>query len=463
MSDEETQEPDAPGAVFKPLKRTTTRTESVEVGGEAQSPERTFEPLKISSTRTESVSPMDATPLVVVDDEDDVDEDDARTIPELLGELRSLTSRNMILRTERTSIAGRKYALEVVIETLREKLEAVAELCDRLDAPGELGEALKEIKEIVGDARRIADSKAVLEADLEVERAKHLQERQDFEQKTFELNQEMTGVRSERDTLRGQVARLERERISLQQQIDDEKRSVGEVETQAVEQLESYMEQIQQLEAQLAEGEEKLADAIAAQESLQTARDEAVDALEEAVQHSESVTGRVDDLESQLAELQERTNRAEEERDETEQRLADREAEHQAATGRFSKVLIELEGTQTDLDAANARAETQEARASAAEDRRAHAEVERDALKLRLDELEAKVGRQKTTLGEQRKALIEMKPILEDWTKLEKENNRLSRLVGEARQRGRVNIQELMARAALLKRLEKLTTMDLED
>ena len=77
--------------------------------------------------------------------------------------------------------------------------------------------------------------------------------------------------------------------------------------------------------------------------------------------------------------------------------------------------------------------------------------------------LEGKVGRQRTTLQEQLKALVEMKPILEQLAKLENENNRLSRLVGEARQRGRVNIQEIMARAALLKKLEKLTSQALED
>ena len=60
------------------------------------------------------------------------------------------------------------------------------------------------------------------------------------------------------------------------------------------------------------------------------------------------------------------------------------------------------------------------------------------------------------------KAKDEAKPMLEDWTRLDKENQRLSRLVGEARERGRVNIQELMARAALLKRLDKLTA-PLED
>ena len=54
-------------------------------------------------------------------------------------------------------------------------------------------------------------------------------------------------------------------------------------------------------------------------------------------------------------------------------------------------------------------------------------------------------------------ALVEVKPIVEDWGRLDKENQRLSRLVGEARARGRVNVQELIARAALLKRLEKLT------
>jgi len=39
---------------------------------------------------------------------------------------------------------------------------------------------------------------------------------------------------------------------------------------------------------------------------------------------------------------------------------------------------------------------------------------------------------------------------------LDKDNQRLARLLGDARARARVNVEELMARAELLKRLERL-------
>jgi chromosome segregation ATPase len=430
MTEDDLYETDqAPDTVFEGLKPSTTRTESVDMGLAAEKPSVDFQPLNSSSTSYEDAGPANATPLVVLEDDDGPSEptdSETRTIPELLGEVRSLVSRNQILRTERTSMAGRKYALEKVIETLREKLVAVADLCERLDAPGELGEALREIREMVGDARRIADDQSVLEADLESERAKHLDDRQRADQKISELNEKIAGIRSERNTLRSQVTRVERERLALQAQLDEERKSVSEVEGQAVEQLESYMEQMQELEERVGTLDGQLT-------ATRAARDEALAGLEEAVAHSETIATANAELEIELRDAKQDTSKLDE-------------------------AQVTLETTQADLDTAKSRLNAAVAKGKAAEARLRDAESERDAARAKLGALEDEVAKRKATMKEQRKALLEMKPILEDWGKLEKENSRLSRLVGEARERGRVNINELMARAALLKRLEKLTS-----
>lgn len=453
MSDE-LQSPAGDGPVFKPLD--SARTEQVRVGGigESAAPEKTFEGLKAASISTHSAGPDDATPLVVVDDEEqgDADGDYGKTTGELVGELRSLRSRNQILRTERTSIAGRKYALEVVIETLREKLEAVGELCEALDAPGELGEALREIKLVLGDARRIADSKAVLEADLEAERARHLEERQAWEQKAFETGQQLAGVTSERDALKARVARVERERHELQQALEEERKNQEGAERQALEQLEATAAQLAELEERLAAAEERAGEAEAERERLQASHEETVEALEEAVQRAEEATTRAEAAEGLLGELDALRLRAQE----AEGKLS----ELDALRARAEEAEGQLAEIQGELDAARARADAATARAETAESRRAELEAKQGELEARLAKLEARAGKQKATIDEQRKALLEMKPILEDWTQLEKECNRLARLVGEARSRGRVNVQELMARAALLKRLERLTAED---
>ena len=64
-----------------------------------------------------------------------------------------------------------------------------------------------------------------------------------------------------------------------------------------------------------------------------------------------------------------------------------------------------------------------------------------------------KLEKQEATLAELREALKEIKPVLDE---LDSENRRLARLVGEARDRGRVNVDELLAREKLLRKLERL-------
>jgi uncharacterized coiled-coil protein SlyX len=145
--------------------------------------------------------------------------------------------------------------------------------------------------------------------------------------------------------------------------------------------------------------------------------------------------------------------------DDASAQVAVAEDANRSATGKFDQAQLLLEGAQAEAEAAKARAEANAARLEAADERKALAQAEAEEYKGRLDALESKLASQTAVLEEQRKALVEMKPFLEGWQKLEDENNRLARLVGEARSRGRVNIQEIMARAALLKRLEKLTAL----
>ncbi len=400
----------APPREILPLGRKTTRAEEVDL--DLPRPEgatREIRGLEAASTRTEAADPEDATPLVVVDEEAEP-ASDAAEAPlaggALLGELKSLRSRNQILRTERTAIAGRKYALEVVIESLREKLEAVARLCDEIDAPGEVGAALAQIREALGDARRLADSKAVLAADLEEERAKHLEERQAAEQRRYELEETVAGLRAERDALREQVGQLERERRDhlelvevLQGRLDERDQAVAAVEQQAD-------VRTQELEAEL----EGLRASVAALE-LQSGQLQAARAEGEAAERA-------------LAEARDAATALEAERDELRERLAASEQERDQVAAALETARSEAAG----LEAASA--------AKAGE-----AQSELEALRAKA--------------AEQKAALVELKPMLEH---LDKEVQRLGRLVGEARARGRVDVKELMARAAMLRRLEKLTS-----
>ncbi|MCW8141901.1 MAG: hypothetical protein KIT58_23590, partial [Planctomycetota bacterium] len=88
------------------------------------------------------------------------------------------------------------------------------------------------------------------------------------------------------------------------------------------------------------------------------------------------------------------------------------------------------------------------------------AEGRRQLLVTKIEELEAEVGAvkkkvedQAKLLKEQRSVLTDAKPMLE---RLDKDNQRLTRLLGDARARGRVNVEELLQRAQLLKRLERI-------
>ena len=426
MSEDEGFEEPSAGKTFEPLKPATTRSEAVDMGA-TEPAGKTFEPLKATTTRTEAPD-GDSTPVVV---EDGVDEPDG-TLGQLKGEVRGLRSRNQILRAERTSIAGRKYALEVVVESLKEKLEALAALCDQINAPGELGEALAGIREMVGEARAIATGKAdALEADLQSERAEQLKKYQAMETKVSELSEQNAGLRAERDALREEAGDAGRQLVTLRAQVTE-------------------------LEAFKSRAMETIDDAVGEGQDQQSK----IDALEAEVAELRDAAGRVAEAESAVEALrrdnqdqrkvlsvaEERASDAEQRALALEERARTLEAEAQAAKADTSRV----DQLEHDLEQAVRQAE-------ATHDLASRVEVERDTALAAVEEAANKLEKQDATLTELREALQEIKPVLDE---LDSENRRLARLVGEARDRGRVDINELLAREKLLRKLERLAKGD---
>src|ERR1700722_7472172 len=106
-------------------------------------------------------TPRDAFPT-----ESAAQDDDAPLAADAAIEVRTLRAKNRILRAERTAIAGRKYVLETVVETLRQKLDELARAFATLEAGGDVSEAMKAVGSLVGDARRIAEDREALEDQL---------------------------------------------------------------------------------------------------------------------------------------------------------------------------------------------------------------------------------------------------------------------------------------------------------
>ncbi|MGE0709158.1 MAG: hypothetical protein AB7N76_19575 [Planctomycetota bacterium] len=358
---EEAPQPAKPRGSIRPLRAASTQVEGVTVGAPAdgEEPQAVFEPLRAASTHVEQVE-VEETPLVLMDDEDALDTDsEDLTVPELVGEVKRLRAHLQIARTERTSAAGRRYALEVVIESLREKVEQAAALLEGVEDTGPLGDLIRSLQLVLGDARRIADTKAVLEKDLEEERRRHLEERQAFEQRRLTLEDSLFGLRSERDSLRSTVARLEEERLTwmekladAQDRLNDHDLALSEVEAKASERLSAYMERAQELESQLErlQGERDGAGA---------ARAELEGALGEAVGHAERATQRLRALEPELEEAGERLRAAEAWREGAEEEAERLRAKLVAANAELEEVraAAKAEAERREQTAAAARAE----------------------------------------------------------------------------------------------------------
>jgi len=462
-----------------------------------------FEPLNPTTTRTESAEPETSTPLVLEDpDPSAPTTPDGPPYGELLGEVKALRSRNQLLRAERTSMAGRKYALEVVIESLREKLENLSDLCAELEAPGELGEALEEIRSTLGDARRIAESKNVLEGELEEERAARLKERQALEIRVSELQEESIGFRSERDTLRERLGVSDHQLRELRGQM----RELQSMKDRAATSLEEAVE----AEAKLAEVETELAAVRATQEArdrelidLRTERAELKDQIVAAkaaataaetrvatveaeregiraeligaqtkLSTSTADTERLADLEHDLAQAitekeasEEAYRQLYENAEAWEARATELEEALTAAQGLLDQREQELQTRLEELkesqaDALEARSEAESLRAAKEAQDRELQDTRRQTGRLKADaaeadELRAKLKRRDTQLEEVNETIVELRPLLND---LDKENRRLARLLGDARSRGRVDVDELLKRERLLRKLDKLAS-----
>lgn len=527
------------GREMRGLEARTTSVESVRVGDAPVTGERQIKALAATMTVTSESGPADATPLVVNDDgspEPALDESSAdHTVASLLGEVKGLRSRVMILRTERTAMAGRKYALEVVLESLKEKLEAVDKLLEGVDAPGELGQLLASIREAIGSARRVALGRDVLTDELEQSKAQHLEERRALETKLGDATEKVAGLKGERDSLRERAAFLERERLGFQQRITElegalaTEHAAHAVAAQAADELESIRKESAELRARfaghekergeyldkIAELEGQLANLPALERDLATLRGQveehraeaarAVQNLEEAVALGEGasrtidaervkassaearlaeVTLRVSELEAAAAAALQRATEAEARAAEAESRVGGAESRGNQAETRIVEAegrAIAAEARLGELEAravaAEANVATWESRAQAGKQALQKTKGELDAatgrvskaeqraleLEARNKELEAKAGKGaqsdarvaklEKVLAEQKGALAAAKPLIEA---LDKDNQRLARLLGDARARARVNVEELMARAELLKRLERL-------
>ncbi|MCA8925435.1 MAG: hypothetical protein KDD82_26735 [Planctomycetes bacterium] len=465
-----------------------------------------FEPLNPTSTRTESAAPETSTPLVMDDDDHErPPEGGGPPYAELLGEVKALRSRNQLLRAERTSMAGRKYALEVVIESLREKLENLTDLCAELDAPGELGDALNEIRQTLGDARRIAESKNVLEGELEEERAARLHERQALEIRVSELQEESIGYRSERDSLRERLGVSDHKLREIRSQL----RELQSVKDRAATSLEEAVEaeaKLQQVEIELnavratqeardrelvdlrterVELKDQLVAAQAAAAAAET-RVASIEAEREGIR-AELITvqeklgsqtadsGRLADLEAELAtaisekeaseeayrQLYEnaeaweaRANELEEALTATQGLLNEREQELQTRLEELKESQSEALESRSEAEQLRAAKEAQERELE--ETRRQTGRLKQDALET--DELRDKLKRRDSQLEEVNETILELRPLLDD---LDKENRRLSRILGDARSRGRVDVDELLKREKLLRKLDRLASQRL--
>lgn len=144
-------------------------------------------------------------------------EDEGRAKAELISELNGLRSRVQILRAERTAMAGKKYALEVMLEGTQAKVEAMDELLRTSQEPAVT--QLEEIKELVHQARMVAEGRGSGGDGLEAERLAQLKALNTLETRYAELKERAAGYRTERDALRQQAGAVEREFREREEQL----------------------------------------------------------------------------------------------------------------------------------------------------------------------------------------------------------------------------------------------------
>ncbi len=423
-----------------------------------------------------------------------VQDDDAPVSTDPVTEIRTLRAKNRILRAERTAIAGRKYVLETVVESLRQKLDELARAFATLEGGGDIAEAIRTVGSLVGDARRIAEDKESLEGELDAERVDRLNERRSREAREFELEERAAGLAAERSVLSERVQALEQKVSELQQTgsgVEDLRRQLATATAElaaAATELERAANDAESRAKELADAREAHTAAAKERDALFAEMDEHRAATETVAHVKEEHQGEVDQLRVDLDHARtERDNlnrtfiaaqadhaRALEQALEDASRSGDNDrklreelgATLEAERSRNQKALDEAALARTSLEAERSRIQTAldeavPARRSLEAERSRNQKALEEAVAARksLEAEKAQLAQAAKEADGLRKELADQKPVLDALAdkvdELEKDLTKLETRLGEYRDRGRVDVKELLVRAALLKRRQE--------
>jgi chromosome segregation ATPase len=375
-------------------------------------------------------------------------DDDAPLSADPVTEIRTLRAKNRILRAERTAIAGRKYVLETVVESLRQKLEELARAFAALQGGGDIAEAIRTVGALVRDAQRIAEDKESLEGELDAERLDRLTERRTREAREFELEERAAGLAAERSVLSERVEVLEHKVAELQEthdDVEDLRRQLGT----ATAELATAATELERAANEAEARSRELADARHAHERAVKERDELNAELEATRVSTESVARVKDERQGEVEQLQIDLEHARSERDGLNRSLIAAQAEHARALEQTLE-----EGART---VENDRRLREELAATLEEERaRMRKALDDAAARQSLEAEKERLAAAAKEAGELRAKLAEQQPVLDALAdkvdELEKELTRLETRLGEYRDRGKVDVRELLIRAAVLKR-----------
>ncbi|HZV01593.1 MAG TPA: hypothetical protein VFF73_33090 [Planctomycetota bacterium] len=419
-------------------------------------------------------------------------DDDAPISTDPVAEIRSLRAKNRILRAERTAIAGRKYVLETVVETLRQKLDELARAFATVQAGGDIAEAIKTVGSLVGDAVKIAEDREALEDKLDAERKERLTERRSKEHQLFELEERAAGLAAERGVLAERVQVLEAkiaEAKASQEGAEDLRRQLAT----ATAELGTAAAELERAANDAEARARELSDVRAAHEQAVKERDAFARELSELHEAKTTLTAKLESGESEamtrardeharnMEEERAKHARACEELQSQIDRARAEVAEERASREALNKSLLAAQAEhahalETALEhggkASDNERRLREEMAGTLEEERARmrealntADAKRKALEAEKSTIEARLQARRTELESREKELTELRaklteqqPVLDALAdrvdELEKEVTKLATRLGEARDRGKVDVKELLIRAALLKRRE---------
>ncbi len=402
-----------------------------------------------------------------------VQDDDAPVSTDPVTEIRTLRAKNRILRAERTAIAGRKYVLETVVESLRQKLDELARAFATLEGGGDIAEAIRTVGSLVGDARRIAEDKESLEGELDAERVDRLNERRSREAREFELEERAAGLAAERSVLSERVQALEQKVGELQQTgsgVEDLRRQLATATAElaaAATELERAANDAESRTRELADAREAHAAAVKERDALVAEMDERRASTATVAHVKEEHQGEVDQLRVDL-------DHARTERDNLNRTFIAAQADHARAleqafedasrSGDNDRKLREELGATLEAERSRNQTALEEAalaRRSLEADRSRNQKALEEAVAARksLEAEKAQLAQAAKEADGFRKELADQKPVLDALAdkvdELEKELTKLETRLGEYRDRGKVDVKELLVRAALLKRRQE--------